>query len=131
MHAAGRPGRSRGDLTGLTRFADATLVWLEGLDDLVEQGLRSPGTAAAYRRQLQNHVLPALGEMRLGKITTPALDRLLNGIRRKVSGASARSCRFVISGVMGSAVRHGVVTVNPVREAQVISAHVRPEYHGP
>src|SRR3954447_24595666 len=62
----------RGDLTGLTRFRDAADVWLEGLDDLVEQGRRSPGTVATYRRQLHNHVLPALGEMRLGEITTPA-----------------------------------------------------------
>ena len=112
----------RGDLTGLTRFRDAAEVWLEGLDDLVEQGRRSPGTVATYRRQLTNHVLPALGEMRLGEITTPAVDRVLAGIRRKVSGASAKSCRSVISGVMSSAVRHGAVTVNPVREVQPIDA---------
>jgi hypothetical protein len=73
-------GGRRGELTGMTRFADASRVWLEGLDDLVEQG-----------RQLENHVLPALGEMRLGEITTPAVDRALTGIRRKVSGAPPRS----------------------------------------
>ena len=112
----------RGDLTGLTRFRDAADVWLEGMDDMVEQGRRSPGTVATYRRQLNNHVLPALGEMRLGEITTPAVDRVLAGIRRKVSGASAKSCRSVISGVMSSAVRHGAVTVNPVREVQPIDA---------
>ncbi len=106
----------------MTRFRDASGVWLEAMDDLVEQGLRSPGTVDTYRRQLVNHVLPSLGEMRLGEITTPSVDRVLNGIRRKVSGASAKSCRSVISGVMSNAVRHGAITINPVREALPIDA---------
>ena len=113
-----------GRADGLTRFAEASRtcgwrvngpVWSSRADAHREQ-------CDTYRRQLRNHVLPALGEMRLGEITTPAVDRVLAGIRRKVSGASAKSCRSVISGVMSSAVRHGAVTVNPVREVQPIDA---------
>jgi len=109
-----------GDLTAATRFADAADLWLEGLSTLVEQGRRSPGTVETYERQLRNHVLPAMAELRLGEITTPLVERVLGGIRRDISGGSTKSCRTVISGVMGTAVRHGAVSVNPVREVRGI-----------
>ncbi|MEO5853126.1 MAG: site-specific integrase [Nocardioides sp.] len=47
---------------------------------------------------------------------------MLAGIRRSISGASAKSCRTVISGVMSTAVRQGAVSVNPVREVQNIES---------
>jgi integrase len=116
--AAGR----HGELTASTRFSDAVDVWLEGLDSLVEQGRRSPGTVETYRRQLRNHVLPTMGQLRLGEITTPLVDRVLLSIRREVSGATAKTSRTVISGVMGTAVRQGAISVNPAREVQTIDA---------
>jgi len=116
--AAGR----HGDLNASTRFSDAADVWLEGLDSLVEQRRRSPGTVETYRRLLRNHVLPAMGQLRLGEVTTPLVDKVLLSIRREVSGATAKTARTVISGVMSTAVRQGAITVNPVREVQTIDA---------
>jgi hypothetical protein len=55
-----------GELTAMTRFADAADLWLTKVDGMVAEGRRSPGTVETYRRQLKNHVLPALGEVRLG-----------------------------------------------------------------
>ena len=112
----------QGELTGMTRFADASRVWLDQQAALVEQNRRSPGTVDTYRRQLRNHVLPAMGELRLAEVTTPVVDRVLETIRKKVSGATAKTCRTVISGVMAAAVRQGAVVVNPVREVQGIDA---------
>jgi len=50
------------------------------------------------------------------------VDRVLTGIRQSLSNASAKSCRSVISGVMGLAVRRGAVAVNPAREVQGIGS---------
>jgi integrase len=112
----------QGELTGMTRFADASKVWLDQQVGLVEQNRRSPGTVDTYRRQLRNHVLPAMGELRLAEVTTPLVDRVLETIRKKVSGTTAKTSRTVISGVMAAAVRQGAVMVNPVREVQDIDA---------
>ncbi len=112
----------QGDLTGMTRFADASDVWLVQQVGLVEQGKRSPGTLETYRGQLRNHVLPAMGELRLAEVTTPIVDRILEAIRKRVSGATAKLCRSVISGVMAAAVRQGAIVVNPVREVQGIDS---------
>ncbi len=112
----------RDELSGMTRFADASSIWLDQQQRLVDQRRRSPGTVDTYRRQLTNHVLPAMGELRLAEVTTPLVDRVLDSVRTGVSGATAKLCRTVISGVMATAVRQGAVTVNPVREVQVIDS---------
>ena len=73
-----------------------------------------------YRRQLKNHVLPAMGEVRLGECTTPLVDKVIGAIKADVSPATARSCRSVISGVLGLAVRYGAISSNPIRDVERI-----------
>ena len=89
---------------------------------MAADGQRSPGTVETYERQLRNHVLPALGEIRLAEAATPLIDRVLGAIKAEVSPATARSCRSVVSGIMGLAVRFGAISHNPVREVERISA---------
>jgi integrase len=45
-----------------------------------------------YRRQLDNHVLPALGEVGLGEATTPLVDKVISAIKTD-TGASVRDLR--------------------------------------
>jgi integrase len=117
----------QGELTGLSRFAAAADVWLSRMDELVAEGRRSPGTVETYRRQLRNHVIPAIGEVRLGEVTPPMADRVIGRIKVQVSPATARSCRSVISGVLGLAVRHGAIPSNPVREIERIESRPKKE----
>jgi integrase len=119
-------GRS-GDLTAMSRFSEAADLWLAKVDAMVEEGRRSPGTVDTYRRQLKNHVLPALGEVRLGEATTPLVDKVVGAIKAEVSAATAKSCRSVISGVMGLAVRYGAIMANPVREVERIESKPKRE----
>lgn len=109
-----------GTLAGMTRFAAAADLWLERMAALVEDGQRSPSTVETYRRQLENHVIPALGEVRLAEATAPLIDKVIGRIRADVSAATARSCRSVISGVLGLAVRQGAISHNPTREVDRI-----------
>ena len=90
-----------GDLTAMTRFSDAAALWLTKVDEMVTEGRRSPGTVETYRRQLKNHVLPAMGEVRLGEATTPLVDKVIGAIKSDVSPATARSCRSVIGAALG------------------------------
>ncbi|SDR75765.1 Site-specific recombinase XerD [Nocardioides scoriae] len=115
----------RGELTSMSRFSDAAALWVQRIDSLVSDGSRSPSTAEIYRRQLRLHVLPAMGELRLGEITTPLVDRVISSIKSTVSPATAKTARSVISGVMGQAVRHGAALANPVREVERIESTAR------
>ncbi len=72
----------QGELTAMSRFSAAADLWLAKVDDMVRDGRRSPGTVETYRRQLKNHVLPAMG--RSGSGRPP---------RRWSTGSSPRSRR--------------------------------------
>jgi len=116
-----------GELTSMSRISDAAELWLAKVDAMVADGRRSPGTVDTYRRQLKNHVLPAMGQVRLGEATTPLVDKVIASIKAKVSATTAKSCRSVISGVMGLAVRYGAIAANPVREVERIEARPKRE----
>lgn len=111
-----RSGRAA-ELTGADRFEKAAELWLSDLDGLVESGRRSPGTVETYRGHLDRHVLPAFKGVRLSEITVPLVDRFLVALRRKVGWSTAKSCRSVLSGVLAVAVRYGVLSSNPIRDA--------------
>ena len=112
-----------GDLTAMSRFSRRGELWLfEGRCDgrgrtaLARQRstptVGSSGTTCCRRS----------GEVRLGEATTPLVDKVIGAIKADVSAATARSCRSVISGVMGLAVRYGAIPANPVREVERIEA---------
>ena len=90
----------------------------------VDSGRRSPGSLDAYRSIFRRHVQPALGELRVREVTTPAVDRALTVIaQRSVSGA--RTAKTVVSRTMHFAARHGAVSVNPTREVGRIESTPR------
>ncbi|MEO6412724.1 MAG: site-specific integrase [Pedococcus sp.] len=111
-----RAGRSA-ELTAADRFEKAAEMSLSDIRDLVEAGKRSPGTLETYEGHLTRHVLPAFRGVRLGEFTVPLIDRFLVALRRSVGWSTAKSCRSVLSGVLGLAVRYGVLRSNPIRDA--------------
>ncbi|UPK76338.1 tyrosine-type recombinase/integrase [Nocardioidaceae bacterium SCSIO 66511] len=115
----------RGELTELHRFSAASEVWMTKLREMVDDEKRSPGTVDTYERQLANHVLPALGELRLGEVTTPLVDKFIGQVKADVGPPTARTCRSVVSGVMGVAVRFGAVAANPVREVDRVESKAK------
>jgi integrase len=122
---AERARRGVGSLRGSDTFAAAAALWLERLERLARLGQRSPGTVETYSRQLNAHVVPALGALRLREVTTPLVDRFVTDVHEHVGPATGRTCRSIVSGVMALAVRHGAVPANPTRELERLSAQPR------
>jgi integrase len=114
-------GRS-GMLTSLTRFSFAADMYLTKLTSMVKDDKRSPGTLYTYQQQLSTNVIPRIGEVRLGELTTPLLDKVITAIKEEIGAASAKTCKSVVSGVLALAVRHGAIASNPVRELESIEA---------
>ena len=107
-------------LDAMDRFSVAAELWFGKLEEKVRDGKRSPGTVDTYRRQLDNHVLPALGEVRLGELTTPLLDKVIGKIKAEVGPPTAKTCRSVVSGTLGLAARYGAIDHNPIRDVDTI-----------
>lgn len=112
----------RGELTAMHRLSDAVSLWIAKFEGLVADGRRSASSLDTYRRAIRLHILPALGEVRLGEATTPVLDKFVGKIKTDVGAPTAKTCRSVLSGVMGLAVRYGAIFANPVREVDRIEA---------
>jgi integrase len=93
---------------GCITFAEYAAQWLRQF-----QG--SDNTLRIYGSVLDNHVLPALGDMQLRRITRHDIKCLLldDMLAKKLSRSSIETARQVISGVLGKAVRAGRITENP------------------
>ncbi|MEV0803411.1 helix-turn-helix domain-containing protein [Kribbella sp. NPDC050281] len=114
-----------GTLTSMTRFSAAVDVYLGKLEAMVKDGKRAPGTLYTYQTQLKTNVLPRIGDIRLGELTTPLLDKVITAIKDEVGAVSARTCKSIVAGVLALAVRHGAIHSNPVRELDSIEAAPR------
>lgn len=121
-----RTGPTTGrELAAESKFSDAAAVWLAEVQESARLGTVVPNTPVLYEGHLRNHVLPALGELRLREVTTFRVDALLGTLRKRLSASSVKSVRSVVSGVMATAVRHGAVSLNPTREARRIQGGPR------
>lgn len=121
-----RTGPPTGDeLTAESRFSDAAAAWLAEVRESARLGNVVPNTPVLYEGHLRLHVLPALGELRLREVSTFRVDALFGTLRNRLSASSVKSVRSVVSGVMGTAVRHGAVSHNPTREARRIQGGTR------
>jgi integrase len=87
-------------------------LWLADIDG----SDRASGTKRLYRFVTDSYLVPALGELRLREVTVPAIDRLLASVHSAHGPTAAKSTRSVVSGILGLAVRHGLLVTNPVRE---------------
>ncbi|SDP17721.1 Phage integrase family protein [Pedococcus dokdonensis] len=119
QRAAARHG---GSLKSTDRFSVAAELWFDQINEMVEDGRRSPGTRETYRRKLDSHVLPALADVRLAEISTPLVDSVIQSVKKRVGPPTAKLTRTVISGVLSLAVRNGAISANPVRDVGSIPA---------
>jgi integrase len=117
----GRAGHG-GELTSMHKIRHAVEIFEKKFAEWVADGKRSPTSLDSYRGSIKNHVLPALGEVRLGEATTPRVDAAIAAIKKRAGASTAKTARSVISGTMSLAVRYGAISVNPVREVETIEA---------
>lgn len=93
------------------RLADLGAAWLTHCE---QTGL-SPQTLEAYRRSFARVVEPGLGGLLVREATVPVLERFLFDLAERTPG-NVKIARAVLSGMLGMAVRHDAIAVNPMRE---------------
>jgi len=94
------------------------------VSDLVDRWLeavtpeRTPYTIKEYRRLADRAIKPALGAMRLSKLTARQLDDLYASLTAKgLSAASVRRHHALLHAALGRAVKWGLLTSNPADRA--------------
>ena len=91
-----------------TTVASFARVWLDGL-----RFSRRPRTVESYEGILRNHVLPALGAIRLNRLQPVHIEALHSALEAKgLSAASIRNFHARINTMLAKAVRLGLVARN-------------------
>lgn len=110
-----------GPLTGDSTVTASAEQWISEIDRLVADGQRAANTGRVYRSALDNHVLPAVGELRLREATVPRLNAFVIAMRTHQRSGITKTARTVLNGIMGHAVRAGAIPANPMRDVARIA----------
>lgn len=108
---------SRAQITADTKLAALAPKFIESK----RAAERAPRTIDSYQWAIDTVITPAIGGLRVREATTERLDRFLEHVGRERGKGAAKTCRSVLSGMLGLAVRSGAGKVNPVREVASIS----------
>ena len=103
-------------ITADTTIAALATLWLKYLRD--EDRIEST-TINEYERVLTKVVIPELGGLRLREVTTSRLDQFLVRLRA-TSASRQRKTKVVMGAMLGMAVRHDALAVNPVQQTSRI-----------
>lgn len=77
----------------------------------------APQTAVKYRGDLESILLPRVGDMLLGELRAPELDRMLRALQRE-SEPKARRARGLLRQMLDEAVRIGALETSPLAPAR-------------
>jgi integrase len=107
-------------------FRDYAQTWLS-------QHTGAPNSIKTYRGSLDNHILPAIGDLPLRKITREQVRTLLlETMPAKPVGRSAvDTARLVINAVLGEAVASKRITENPARGIRLPAVQQAAEFYVP
>jgi integrase len=103
-------------ITADTTIATLATQWLTFLRD---EGRIEATTINEYERVLDKVVIPELGGLRLREVTTSRLDLFLVRLRA-TSVSRQRKAKVVMGAMLGMAVRHDALAVNPVQQTSRI-----------
>ncbi|WP_448612319.1 site-specific integrase [Geodermatophilus sp. URMC 60] len=105
-----------GDITPDTRVDVLAEAWFSGLENL------SPTTLQAYRKRLDQQILPGLGNLRVRELSVGTVERHLRLVSDKHGPAMGKMTKSVLSGICGLAARHDALDRNPVRDTGSLKA---------
>jgi integrase len=106
-----------GEMAPGTRLSAAARLWLAEVD----QSPLAAGTKQLYRAAARIYLGPTLGEVRLAELNVAIIERAFASIRLRHGAQSARAARRTLSSLCRTAMRHGAIPFNPVRDTRPIA----------
>lgn len=80
-----------------------------------------PQTRERYRNAIDNHIIPAFGNMRLNEVTPAFLNQWIHG---KTHGVAA-NIRSVLNGAFTMATRYGLIPTNPMAVIEPLTTETK------
>jgi integrase len=95
--------------------AEAARLWLRRCE---VEGLER-ATIATYRYALNLHILPALGDIKLARMSAPAVETYRDELLSRVSRSRAVKVLSVLKSILADAMRRGLVAQNTASAVRV------------
>jgi integrase len=109
---------------GVPTVAEHLAAYLDDLDDDPDT---SPTTVRSYRSYVSRHIVPAIGDIQIDRVTVIDLEGIYRTMLRAGRRPSTvRQVHAILSGALAQAERHDLIASNPAKRARVPSAQ-RPE----
>ena len=87
----------------------------------------TPNTHATYRLRAESHVLPALGDVLAGELTTPRVQHWIDALRRQgLAPSTIGGAAIVLSAACNEAVALGVLSRNPCHGTRKPAVNPKP-----
>lgn len=99
--------------------------WLQSW--LADQPFTKPSTLATYRCHVERHIIPLLGATPVADLSNSSVDGFVVAlVDRGLAPATVHRVVATLRSALGSAVRSGLITSNPVRGVRLPSVPARP-----
>lgn len=108
-------GAAGGELGASTTVRDLCALWLVEAE---QDGRRASQTVAGYARVVETVIVPALGGLRLGELTTARVDAMISAVYARAP-SQAKQARVVLMQACALACRRDAMRVNPVRDSSL------------
>jgi integrase len=95
--------------------AKAAAIWLERGE---LEGLEN-STMEEYRTLVRLHIEPAIGSLKLSRLSTPAIEAYRDSLLRKCSRPRSRKVLTALKGILAEAQRRGLIAHNPAAPVRV------------
>lgn len=108
------------DEQGTLATSDPTVEkWMAyWLDEIAAERIK-PNTLRSYRTAVKEHIVPSIGNIRLGKLSTQHIRSMHRAMtRRGLSSSTARNAHRILSVALNDAVRDGKVGRNVARSVR-------------
>lgn len=113
----------RSEIAAGTHFADSASVTVNEAGDL---WLRRPtdepleaGTLRQYRQHIKYHIAPLIGETKLSKLTTPAIEKFRDDLLATRSRPLSRAVLTSLKGILKEARRLGLIGHDPAASTAI------------
>jgi integrase len=110
-------------ISGDSRFAHATELWLASIEHKFKQGGLAAKTFYTYRSVARKHIIPRLGELTCREVEDDVglCDDSLKAVTSSAGYAAAKKMRVVLSAICGYAVRNSAMGRNPMDSVETIA----------
>lgn len=110
-----------GEIKPGSKLKEVAELWLVEQERLAAQGSKAMTSVDQYRDNWRRNILPAMGELLIRECTVSAVHNFLVA-KAKTSPSTAKTCRTILSGILGHATIHKALSANPVRDAGRIAS---------